>query len=90
MLVVLSKNRRRKTSQALLDRIRQMDNGVQSSTRYSTMPAPQNRTPYWRPQVGTLAELNESAQKNVVAHGVRTHKSDERPLMQSEDVARLD
>lgn len=83
MLVVLSKTRTRKTSQILLDRIRQMDNMVQSSTRYSTGPAPQNRTPFWRPQVGTIAELNEAAQKNVVDHGVGTHESDGQELQQS-------
>lgn len=84
MLVVVSKTHKRKTSQVLLDRIRQMDSWVQSNVMYGTRPAPQNRTPYWRPQVGTLAELNEAAQKNVVDHGVGTHESDERELQQWE------
>lgn len=78
------------TSQVLLNKIRQMDDRVQSSIRYSTSPAPQNRTLHWKPQIGTIAELNEAARQNVSDHGVGTHESDERPLMQSEDVARLD
>lgn len=90
MLVVLSKTRKRKTSEVLLDKIRDMDVRVQSSAQYSTGPAPQNRTPFWKPRVGTIAELNEAAQKNVVDHGVGTHESDEWELQQSEDLARLD
>ncbi|KAG6368270.1 hypothetical protein INS49_002473 [Diaporthe citri] len=90
MLVVLSKTHKRKTSQFLLHKLRAMDDKVQSSAGYSTGPAPQSRTPYWRPQVGTFAELNEVAQKYVLEHGVRTHESDERPLEQSEDLAELD
>lgn len=89
MLVVLSKTQRRETSRFLLDRLRDMDRQVQSNPWYSTGPAPQNRTPSWRPQVGTIAELNEAAQKNVVDHGVGTHESDGRELQQSEDLARL-
>lgn len=89
MLVVLSQTRRRMTSQVLLEKIRQMDTMVQSSILYSTGPTPQNRTPYWRPQVGVLAELNEAAKKNVIDHGVGTHESaDDRPLQQWEDLSR--
>lgn len=84
MLVVQSKTHKRKTSQYLLDKLRDMDTKVQSSARYSTGPAPQERTRSWRPQVGTIAELNEAAQKNVVDHGVGTHESDDRPLEHSE------
>lgn len=90
MLVVLSTTHTRKTSKTLLDKLRDMDRKVQSSSQYSTGRAPQNRTPDWRPQVGIIAELNEAAQQNVVDHGVGTHQSDERPLEQSEDLARLD
>lgn len=89
MLVVISKTRQRKTSQALLDRIRTIDEKVQSSVGYSTSPAPQSRARYWKPQAGTIAELNEAAQKNVVEHGVGTHESDGQELQQSEDLARL-
>lgn len=89
MLVVLSKTNKRKTAKSLLDKLRDMDEKVQSSARYSTAPAPQNRTPFWRPPVGTIAELNEAAQKNVVDHGVGTHESDDRPLEQSEDLTQL-
>ncbi|KAK7735810.1 hypothetical protein SLS63_003770 [Diaporthe eres] len=90
MLVVLSTTHTRKTAKTLLDKLRDMDEKVQSSSQYSTGRAPQNRTPYWRPQVGTTAELNEAAHQNVVDHGVGTHQSDERQLEQSEDLARLD
>lgn len=90
MLVVLSKTQKRETSRFLLNKLRDMDNQVQSNAWYSTDPAPQNRTPFWRPQVGTVAELNEAAQKNVVEHGVGTHESDGRELQQSEDFARPD
>lgn len=89
MLVVVSRERTRKSSQVLLDKLRDMDNGVQSSAQYGTGPAPQNRTPYWRPQVGTIAELNEAAQKHVVNNGVGTHQSDDRPLQQAEDPSRM-
>lgn len=84
MLVVQSKTHKRKTSQVLLDKLRNMDDKVQSNELYSTDPAPQERTLSWRPQVGTIAELNEAAQKNVVDYGLGTHESDDRPLEQSE------
>lgn len=90
MLVVVSRERTRKSAQLLLDNLRDMDNGVKSSAQYSTGPAPQNRTPYWRPQVGTIAELNEAAQKHVVDNGVGTHESDDRPLQQAQDPSRMD
>lgn len=89
MLVVLSKEHTRKSSQLLLDKLRDMDNRAQSSEQYSTGPAPQDRTPYWRPQVGTIAELNEAAQKHVFDNGTVTHKSDERPLQQAEDLSHV-
>lgn len=89
MLVVLSKTHKRKTSQALLERLRSMDERVWSSVRYSTSPAPEDRTPFWRPPVGTLAELSETAHKFVVDNPVGTHESDERSLQQGEDLARM-
>lgn len=86
MLVVLSEGHTRKSSKELLGALKEMDRKGRKSQGYFVSKRPRQQPAGWRPQVGTLARLNEAARRPVANKRVvlPLHKPDGRPLRLSQ------
>ncbi|KAF3765539.1 kinase-like protein [Cryphonectria parasitica EP155] len=85
MLVVLSEDRKRKTSHSLLEILREMDQKCQFDEHYCLRKA--RYAKLRRAPAGTLAELNEEAKKmvNEMKPDLKEHKRDGRELHKSKN-----